>query len=47
MDLDAGESGRESLPVELEGGSIRTAELHWYEAHGIGHRHMKIKKLLP
>jgi hypothetical protein len=30
--------------VELEDGSIRTAELHWYEAHGIGRRLMKIKK---
>ena len=23
--------------------SIHTAEVHWYEAHGIGRREMKIK----
>jgi hypothetical protein len=22
--------------VRLEGGTVHTAELHWYEAHGIG-----------
>lgn len=27
-------------------GNIRLAELHWYEAHGIGKRKIKIKKLL-
>lgn len=32
--------------VRLEGGSIRKAELHWYEAHGIGRRGFKIKRLL-
>ncbi|MGH8162545.1 MAG: hypothetical protein ACRESR_10510 [Gammaproteobacteria bacterium] len=32
--------------VRLENGSVRTAEVHWYEAHGIGKRKMKIKKLL-
>ena len=32
--------------VKLENGSIRTAEVHWYEAHGIGKRKMKIKRLL-
>lgn len=29
--------------VRLLDGNIRTAELHWYEAHGIGRREMKIK----
>jgi len=29
--------------VRLEDGSVHTAELHWYEAHGIGRREMKIK----
>lgn len=28
--------------VRLEDGTIITAELHWYEAHGIGKREMKI-----
>jgi hypothetical protein len=32
--------------VRLQGGGIRKAELHWYEAHGIGRKKMKIKRLL-
>jgi len=28
------------------GGRIRKAETHWYEAHGIGKKKMKIKRLL-
>ncbi len=32
--------------VSLENGSIRLAEIHWYEAHGIGKRKMKIKYFL-
>lgn len=32
--------------VRLHSGSIRKAELHWYEAHGIGRKKMKIKRLL-
>jgi hypothetical protein len=32
--------------VELLDGSIRLAELHWYECHGIGKREIKIKRLL-
>ncbi|MGD9630968.1 MAG: hypothetical protein AB7V18_17155 [Pyrinomonadaceae bacterium] len=32
--------------VELLDGTIRIAELHWYECHGIGKREMKIKRLL-
>ena len=32
--------------VRLGSGNIRSAELHWYEAHGIGRRKMKIKRLL-
>ena len=32
--------------VKLENGSTRTAEVHWYEAHGIGKRKMKIKRFL-
>lgn len=33
--------------VILPSGSVRLAELHWYEARGIGRREMKIKRLLP
>ncbi len=32
--------------VLLENGKIRQAEVHWYEAHGIGKRQMKIKRYL-
>ena len=32
--------------VRIETGSLRRAELHWYEAHGIGRRKMKIKRFL-
>ena len=29
--------------VELPSGRIRLAEIHWYKAHGIGKKEMKIK----
>ncbi len=32
--------------VRLQNGEIREAEVHWYEAHGIGREKMKIKRLL-
>ena len=32
--------------IKLQSGNIRKAELHWYEAHGIGRKKMKIKKFL-
>jgi hypothetical protein len=32
--------------VKLSSGRIRKAELHWYEAHGIGRKEIKIKYLL-
>ena len=32
--------------VRLIDGSIKKAELHWYEAHGIGKRKMKVKRYL-
>ena len=32
--------------VRLESGSMRLAEVHWYEAHGVGKRKMKIKYFL-
>jgi hypothetical protein len=32
--------------VRLADGAIRTAEVHWYEAHGIGKRKLKMKRLL-
>ncbi len=30
----------------LPNGAIRRVELHWYEAHGIGKRDLKIKRYL-
>ena len=32
--------------VRLADGSECDAELHWYEAHGIGRKEMKVKHLL-
>jgi len=32
--------------VELRDGTIRLAEVHWYQAHGIGKVRMKIKQYL-
>ncbi|MFZ1804933.1 MAG: hypothetical protein WAU05_13480 [Nitrospira sp.] len=32
--------------VRLANGIIRRAEVHWYDAHGIGRNKMKIKRLL-
>jgi len=33
--------------IRLSNGSVREAELHWYEGHGIGRKEFKIKRLLP
>lgn len=32
--------------VQLEDGTMCHAELHWYEAHGIGAKEFKIKRIL-
>jgi len=32
--------------VRLPSGRIRRAELHWYEAHGIGRKEVKRKRYL-
>ncbi len=29
--------------VRLKNGAVRMAEIHWYEAHGIGKKEFKIK----
>jgi hypothetical protein len=31
--------------VQLGDGSIHEAEIHWYEAHGIGRKDFKIKRV--
>lgn len=35
-----------SAKVRLQSGRIRKAELHWYEAFGIGRKKIKIKRFL-
>jgi hypothetical protein len=32
--------------VRLVNGALRRAEIHWYEAHGVGKRGLKIKRFL-
>lgn len=32
--------------VRLADGAIRQAEIHWFESHGIGKRHIKVKRYL-
>lgn len=32
--------------VRLEDGTICRAEIHWYEAHGVGKREFKLKRIL-
>ncbi len=32
--------------IQLPNGNIRWVELHWYEAHGIGRKDIKIKRYL-
>jgi hypothetical protein len=32
--------------VRLSDGAVRLAEIHWYEAHGIGRKEFKIKRYI-
>ena len=32
--------------VRFANGTVAEAELHWYEAHGIGKRWMKVKRVI-
>jgi hypothetical protein len=32
--------------VRLPNGTLRDVEVHWYEAHGIGRKELKIKRYL-
>ena len=41
-----GGSARALVEWRLQDGSVHTAEIHWYEAHGIGRKEHKIKKFL-
>ncbi len=33
--------------VRLPDNTLSRAEIHWYEAHGIGKKEIKVKRLLP
>ena len=33
--------------IRLVDGRVRRAELHWYEAHGIGRKEVKRKRYVP
>ena len=37
---------RGRAPVHFADGIVYEAEIHWFEAHGIGRRDFKIKKVL-
>ena len=32
--------------IRLADGALALAEVHWYEAHGIGRRELKLKRLI-
>ena len=32
--------------IRLKHGGIHTAEVHWYEAHGIGRKEFKVKRII-
>lgn len=32
--------------IRLQSGNLRLAEIHWYEAHGIGRKELKRKRYL-
>ncbi|MBI3281947.1 MAG: hypothetical protein HYZ57_19145 [Acidobacteria bacterium] len=32
--------------VRFPNGEVRPAEVHWHEAHGVGRRKMKVKRVL-
>lgn len=34
------------VSIRLYDGTVRLAEIHWFEAHGIGKRKMRIKRFL-
>lgn len=41
----AGKKLKGTAEVELQDGTICHAEIHWYEAHGIGAKEYKIKRI--
>ena len=41
------QGGKVWLTVRFEDGNTCEAEIHWFEAHGIGRRDFKVKKVIP
>ena len=41
-----GHWGKLKGTIQYAGGTICVAELHWYEAHGIGRKDYKVKRVL-
>jgi len=46
MAAAGGEKRKGIARVRLSDGAIRLAEVHWYEAHGIGRKELKIKRYI-
>jgi hypothetical protein len=46
MDRAAGANAKGICRLRLEDGTLDLAEIHWYEASGIGRKEFKIKALL-
>jgi hypothetical protein len=46
MDAGVGAKRKGIARVRLDHGSFHLAEVHWYEAAGIGRREFKIKQVL-
>jgi len=44
MARGVGEKLKGIATLRLQNGRIRAAELHWYEAHGIGRKEIKRKR---
>ena len=36
-----------TVTIRLDDGRIREAEIHWYEAHGVGRKGIKVVYLFP
>jgi hypothetical protein len=44
--IATGRGIREIARIRLSDGTVRLAEIHWYEATGIGRREYKIKRYI-
>jgi hypothetical protein len=46
MDPEGGAKTKGETSIRLQNGRVVRAELHWYEAHGIGRKGFKRKRYL-